>query len=65
MSELNGKTQYKSFNGFKTTNSEWDGVDLCSLESGGGGRQHSLKGKVLIFFSKSSHNIPTGSSPTL
>ena len=36
MSELNGKTQYKSFNGFKTTNCEFEGVDLFSLESGGG-----------------------------
>ena len=27
-------TQYKSFNGFKTTNSEFEGVDLFSLERG-------------------------------
>ena len=27
------KTQYKSFNGFKTTNSEFEGVDLFCFES--------------------------------
>ena len=42
------KTQYKSFNGFKTTNSEFEGMDLFSFKRLGG--ENCLKGKVLKFF---------------